>query len=122
MRDSHGPLQKLEALTAKVKLAPECVVIGPATMKAVRLHASRTMPPDSDDPHGLSNNLFGLPMYVFEDVPETEVVFFSNRKTYHRYLDLRESLGHSAAVQRMKAAVEDGLVIQAELNALLNRS
>ena len=78
--------------------------------------------PDPDPDYTTPAPLMGAPIYYFPDVPKTELWCFYDQEVLNRYAELREKIGHTAAIQRLTAEVDDELIMKAELRALLNRS
>ena len=66
--------------------------------------------------------IMGTPLYPFSDVPDTRIWMFRDRDLLTRYLKLRDKIGHTTAIQRLSAEVDEELIIEAELRALLDRS
>ncbi len=61
----------------------------------------------------------GVPVYVFRDVPQQEGVIFYDWGALREYAVLREKIGHAAAMLRLQAYVEAGLIQAATIRALL---
>jgi len=61
-------------------------------------------------------------LYHFPDVPKEETVIFFDQEVLHQYLRLRKEIGHKAAIQRLSAEVDEELIVEAEVRALLNPS
>jgi len=66
--------------------------------------------------------LMGIPLHPFTDVPNETVWVFFDPEPLHEYFKLREEHGHRGAIRRIVADVDDELVMEAEIRALLDQS
>lgn len=85
-------------------------------------YLEKQLKPRRVDPKTIRLTVFAFPIYTFADVPRDEVVVFYDSKALSRYAELRETLGHSAAIQRLSAYVESELVRVSTIRALLETS
>lgn len=99
---------------------PEGIVLSRQGWYDIKLTATDTA--DLAGPPGNPGKIkpfMGVDLLPRQDVPDAEVWVFYDRELLIRYWELAEKIGHKAAIQRISADVDEELIMEAELRALL---
>lgn len=66
--------------------------------------------------------VMGTPIQVLRDAPDGEVLLFYSVGAWRTFARFYSQHGYGAALRRIKAQVEEGLVVEATLRSLTDRS